>query len=153
MKHQSIACLTNALLALAGFALCSTAFAQEIISPYHPGDVIHILVKFFGPDAGKINSAAASLEISAQKIPKDQPNFATSLYVSDWRPSGEPNTFDVSVKIPTDQASGEYRIGFVRGIINEPSVVLPYQAPADFKERTYTIDNPRRIVRPSVEVK
>jgi len=155
MKDQSIVCFTKALLVLAGISVCSVALAQEIAHPYHPGDVLHVLVKFSGPDARKISSAAVNLEFvgDANAIRKDQPNFASTLYLSESHSTPEPNTFDVSIKVPINQASGEYRVGYLRGIITEPSVVIEYRAPADFKERTYTIDNPERIVRPTVEIK
>jgi|ERR1022692_3181318 hypothetical protein len=115
---------------------------------YHAGDIIRISVTFEGPDAGKIRRAAVDMRISASA--KDQPGFAIDLYAGESRPT-TPNTFEVSIKIPANQASGDYKLGMMRGFVDEPNVMLQYDAPGDFKERIYTIENREHFVKPTIK--
>jgi hypothetical protein len=56
----------------------------------------------------------------------------------------------VIVKIPQNQASGIYKLVMLRAFA-EPGILIQYNSPADFKERTYTIENPKRFVKPTVK--
>jgi hypothetical protein len=125
---------------------CGSASAQTPV--YHPGDTIKISVTFAGPDAGKIDSAAADLKIA--NGPTDQPGFSIDLYSQEASPTTS-NTFVISLKIPKSQASGDYKLVLIRGFVPEPKITLEYFAPADYSERTYTIQNPEHFVKPTIK--
>jgi len=61
------------------------------------------------------------------------------------------NTFDVSFTVPTNQASGDYRIDVIYGDIFEPLVGIEYHSPTDFSPRMLKINNAESIVRPTIK--
>lgn len=130
-------------------AFGTMAPAQTPTHVYHPGDMLRISVTFDGPDAGKIQRAAFAINTSESA--KNQPGFAISLYTQESKLTA-PNTFEISVKIPENQASGDYLLTMIRGFVAEPEVMLEYHnTSGDFKERTYTIVNRDHLVKPTIK--
>jgi hypothetical protein len=142
-----VRCSSVTLALVAALLLSGTSRAQAP-HVYHPGDVIAIFVMFDGPDAGRITGAAADLQATIN--PPDQPNFSTDLYSSESGPSS-PKTFEITLKIPTNQASGVYKLVLLRGVVTTPSIVLEYRPPTDFGELTFTIDNPDHFTKPTIK--
>ena len=145
--ERMFACLF--LLAPAVLLLNLSATAQTPI--YKPGQTIRISVTFEGLDAGKVTGAGMNLTLPDQVPRFAQPGFSSSECCGDSKPTGRPNTFEVSWKIPDNQASGDYQLTQLRAIFNDPGVTLSYVPPVDFPARTFRIDNPRTLVKPSVK--
>lgn len=116
---------------------------------YHPNDVIRISVAFEGPDADKISLAKMNLSI-ASRLPS-QPGFKTDIFPGESKRTG-PNTFEVSYRIPDDQASGDYPLSQIRVVIDQSAPIeLSYDSPADFPVRMFKIDNSKHIIKPTIK--
>jgi hypothetical protein len=127
-----------------------SAKAQQLLV-YHPGQEIKITVAFEGPDAGKISLVQMSLQ--TQDAASNQPGFLQSMDSGNFK-TIKPNTFEISYKIPENQASGDYRLIQVRATIDRDApIALYYRPPADFPVKTLKVENPRTIVKPTVDVK
>jgi hypothetical protein len=135
--------------AFAVFVLLLSSSVKAQAPIYHPGDVIKIAVTFDGPDAGKISLAQISL--SVPKLSQGQEGFKTDIFPGESKQAGQ-NTFEVSYKIPENQASGEYQLGQIRATISqEAPITFFYNAPADFQPKTFTIDNPKTVIKPAIK--
>jgi hypothetical protein len=129
--------------------LCGSAKAQQPV--YHPGQEIKITLTFEGPDAGKISLVQAFLQ--TPDTAKNQPGFRQDMSASDSKTT-KPNTFELVFKIQENQASGEYTLDQIRGTIDRDApITLYYRAPADFPVKTFKVENPKTIVKPTVDVK
>lgn len=125
----------------------SSAKAQA--PTYGPGQTIRISVTFEGPDAGKISAVMMSLSIPSPSL--SQPGFKTDIFPGDSKQTG-PNTFEVSYKIPENQASGDYPLGQLRAVIDRDApITLFYNAPTDFPVRNFKIDNHKTMVKPTIK--
>ena len=80
---------------VATFVLCFAASiilnvsllnAQAAPLPRHPGDVIKYEIKFDGPNADRIKTVNAGLNITAT-VPKDQSGFAQGIGDNNVQPS------------------------------------------------------------------
>ncbi len=142
-RTSVLAGLTFALM-LAG----QNAKAQTPV--YHPGDVIPISVTFTGPDAGEITGAAINLATSGN-APANQTGFLTQLYSQDSHQAGH-HTFVVSLRIPPNQASGDYKVLMVRVLVgNLNNLTVDYNSSEFRTTVTYTIENPRHFIKPAIK--
>jgi hypothetical protein len=137
-------------MVLAALLLCGSAKAQTpaVAPEYHPGDTIKISVTFEGPDAGKISTAQINLH-----VPSPLPNqlgFKTEIFPGESKSTG-PNTFEISYKIPEDQASGDYALGEIRAILYPESPITLTYTPAEFTAKTFKIVNPKTLVKPKIK--
>lgn len=153
MSTIKLACFTAlALLFLfAGVVKAQTAEPEKKPVVYHPGQTIAVVVTFEGKDADQITSAAMSIAFRASEPPKDQSGFSTQIYQSSANKVG-PNQFKIEFKIPDTQATGDYELNQIRAIVFPAnSVVLFYNAPADFSPRGFRVENPKTFDKPKIK--
>jgi hypothetical protein len=137
------------VIAILVFLFSGSARAQAPV--YHPGDVLRISVTFGGPDAGRITSAVINL--TTPSVSSSQPGFKADIYPGESKQTG-PNTFEVSYKIPEIQASGEYQLDQIRAVVTvgrDAPITLFYNPPADFPRKTFKIENPNTLVKPTIK--
>jgi hypothetical protein len=90
------------------------------------------------------------MNLSIPKTIPAQPGFNPQLAWGESKPTG-PSTFEVSLKIPDNQASGDYSLTEISATIGQnPSITLNYTLP-DFPERKFRIDNPKSITKPTIK--
>ncbi len=143
MKYQLIDCFTKALLlVLVGLAIRSTALAQAP-SPRHPGDVLTYIVSFDGPDAGKLTAAQVFFELPRVDPKNDQTGFTTSLRLDTTKVIGS-GVFQVAVTIPTNLASGVYRLSNISAGTRDIGASYNEGLPL----LNITIENPARFIKP-----
>jgi hypothetical protein len=121
---------------------------------FRPGSTLSVSVTFKGPDVEKITGLRASVQLIGDAR-ENQAGFETQLYPGESVKSG-PDTFLVSFKIPNNQASGEYEIKSLRADakVQDAPVSLLYAAADLPVKKTYRIENPNSIARPTIiEVK
>jgi hypothetical protein len=137
------------LFAVVAIASSSIALGQiPVPSAYHPGQEIRISVTLNGVDASKVKAVAANLSIPG--VSKDQAGFAISLFTQESKQVG-PNTFEVTFRIPSNLASGQYRLDQIRALTGEaPQLTVFYGSPDDFPNVTFRIENPERFIRPGI---
>jgi hypothetical protein len=136
--------------AIAILVVLFSGYAKAQAPVYHPGDVIRISVTFDGPDAGHIT--AAMINLGTPKAPSNQSGFSTEIFPGVSKQTG-PNTFEVSYTIPETQASGEYPLSQIRALFGPSGaqITLFYNSPTDFPSKTFKIDNPKSIVKPTIK--
>jgi hypothetical protein len=141
--------ISKAVLVVILVALGSTASAQTPPQPvYHPGDMIHVSATFAGPDAAKISSV--QMYLSIPQAPTGQAGFMIDIGAGESKRTG-PDTFEVSYTIPTNQASGEYRLNQMTVIIDQQAPVrYTYHSPDDFPVKTFKIENPKTLAKPTI---
>lgn len=117
---------------------------------YHPGQTIRISVTFEGPDAERINLVYMNLSIPQTSVLASQPGFKYDIFPGESKPTG-PKTFEVSYKVPDNQASGDYPLGEIRAVINREAPIELRYSPEEFPRRTFKIDNPNTLVKPKIK--
>jgi hypothetical protein len=61
------------------------------------------------------------------------------------------DSFEISYTIPTNQATGEYRLGSISTLIDaEAPIRFSYGSPDSFPVRTFKIENAKTIVKPTI---
>jgi hypothetical protein len=126
----------------------SSAKAQAPPLTYQPGQTIRVSVTFEGADASKINSV--QMVWDTPKAPDNQPNFPIQIYPGTSKKIPGSNTFEVSYEVPKNQASGDYTLSQIRGVVDSPSVTLFYSRP-EIPERKLTIKNTETLEKPKVK--
>jgi hypothetical protein len=143
--------ISTTALATILMALGSVASAQTPPPPliYHPGDVIRVSITFAGSDAAKISRVTMSMSSSAPVQP-GQVGFMKSFGSGAFKKT-TPDTFEISYTIPTNQASGEYRLIEIDTTIDQEAPInFSYGSPDSFPVRTFKIENPKTIVKPTI---
>lgn len=138
--------------AIAGAAVllaAMTGAAQETARVYRPNQSIAITVMFQGPDAAKITGVAVNLKLMGRRS-ADQPGFATEMYAQQTTPSA-PDTFAVSIPIPTNQSAGVYEINQIQIFVAKPDLTLTYHPPKDFATKTYRVENTTHFTAPTIK--
>jgi hypothetical protein len=148
MKTINVKLVTLGIV-LAILSTLSLAQAPEAHPlPRHPGDVIKYDIKFAGPNAEKIKSVNAALNLQTS-MPKDQAGFNAGFGATSFQPSA-PDTFHVELTVPDNIASGDYTLFFgaraAEGSAN-------YSNGTDFQVPIVHIENPKTFTPPSVTVK
>lgn len=115
---------------------------------YHPGQVIHVSVTFDGPYVVKIKGVQVVASIPT--APDSQPGFKTEMFFTESKPTG-PNTFDVSYRVPDNQASGDYPLKQIRASVTDSSLTLFYESEQDFTARILKIENVQSFVKPKIK--
>jgi hypothetical protein len=129
--------------------LSATVYAQKAKpATRHPGDVLKVQVKFDGPDAGKIKTVSLYLGYSGETIPADQKGFRTG-FSGDNTQATSPNTFQPSITIPNDAATGEY-IVYVNATANPGA--WQYEGGYQFEFPTIHIENRSTLTPPHITV-
>jgi hypothetical protein len=126
MKHQLIDCFTKALVLLAGFTVCSTAFAQPLTKPcYSAGNGPQFTVTLHGKYVGTLTNLNVTVKSDATAA-ADRVNSFGSPGV---RPSS-PGVFTVTVLIPVNAANGKYSISDINA--NGDGFNVAYRPQMDF---------------------
>lgn len=115
---------------------------------YHPGQVIHVSVTFDGPNIVKVKGVQVVAKIPT--APDSQPGFKTEMFFTESKPTG-PNTFDVSYRVPDNQASGDYPVEQIRASVSDSSLTLFYESQKDFPARILKIENVQSFVKPKIK--
>jgi hypothetical protein len=131
------------------FILLSAISARAQGPVLKPGDEIRLSVTFSGKDAGKITDAGGTIGTADQTHP-DQPNFSASFSASSSHATG-PNTFEMIFKIPENARSGTYKLLSIDVGVAKLGIGFHYNSPADFEARTYKVENPATIEKPSIK--
>jgi hypothetical protein len=116
--------------------------------PRHPGDVIKYEIKFDGPNADKIKSVNAGLNLRTSP-PKDQVGFGTNIPDNGVSPSPS-KTFELIFKVPENAANGDYYL-YVSAIADEGSG--NYNDGQEFNTPPIRIENPKTFTPPGITVK
>ncbi|MGD1073518.1 MAG: hypothetical protein ABSB15_25685 [Bryobacteraceae bacterium] len=145
--------ISKTILVAVLMALGSVATAQTpppIPPPvYHPGAMIRVNVTFAGSDAMKISRVWMNLSLTTP-IQIGQAGFLDSIGSGESKKTA-PDTFEVSYTIPTNQASGEYRLEQINTIIDQDAPIrFSYGSPDSFPVRTFKIENSKTIVKPTI---
>lgn len=122
--------------------------AQEPTT-YHPGETIRVSVVFEGPDADKIVTANTYSELKSLVKPEQagfQPGFGSNSNKT------APNTFELSFKVPDNQATGDYVLTQISANlqIGDSRVGVVY-GPMDFPALKFRIENPNTIKKPAIK--
>ena len=115
---------------------------------YHPGQVIHVSVTFDGTYVTKIKGVQVVASIPS--APDSQPGFKTEIFLTESKPTG-PNSFEVSYRVPDNQASGEYPLKQIRASLTDSSLTLFYESEKDFTPRILKIENIQSFVKPKIK--
>ena len=138
------------ILAVAAIVnLVGIIHAQVAERKYHPGQSIEVTITFDGPDADKITTAQINMSVPA---PADQHDFKTDIYPGTSTRTA-PGKFLVTYQIPQSQATGDYTLSEIRAILDvgkDAPITIIYHAPSDFQAKTYKIDNPNKITKPTI---
>ncbi len=91
------------------------------------------------------------ISLTIPKAPENQAGFLTKIFPGEYKQAG-PNTFEVYYKIPENQASGEYKLDEISVVIGqEAPITLSYSSPADFPTKTFKVENPKSIMKPTIK--
>ena len=115
---------------------------------YHPGQVIHVSITFDGPNIVKIKGVQVVAKIPT--APDSQPGFKAEMFFTESKPIG-PNTFDVSYRVPDNQASGDYSLKQIRASLTDSSLTLFYESEQDFTAMILKIENVQSFVKPKIK--
>lgn len=126
----------------------SPLMAQNAVPTYKPNQTITLSITFQGPDASKIKSAQWVANASA--LQPNQPSFSQQLDARDSKPGASPNTFDVSIKVGEEQATGEYEVQVIRAITDNPPLNLYYSG-TDVPARKFRVENSLTFTKPSIK--
>jgi hypothetical protein len=132
MKHQSIACFTEALLVLTGLSISSTALAQQIANEtIRPNKTVTYTISGEG-DVDKVTGIEIQFGSKVASPPPDQQGFQTSFDPGVKTPRhGASGSLEVTLTIPASIVSGDYTIQrIIVSTANGASV--SYTAPLDF---------------------
>jgi hypothetical protein len=134
------------------FAMALSAVPLKAQGPttYRPGEVIRISVTFDGPDASKIVAGNSYAELKTPVEPT-QSGFQVG-FGSNSQKTG-PNTFELSYKVPDNQASGDYellRITATAEIGHDSRVNFDY-IPPDIPVLKFKIENPNTVKKPRIK--
>jgi hypothetical protein len=131
-------------------ALLSLGFLHaQVAAPLarHPGDVVKYEIKFDGPNADRIKTVYARMNMG--QPPKDQAGFTSQFNTPGQVQPSSPKTFLIEMKVPDNAANGEYTL-FVTATADEGSA--NYQEGQEFNVPPVHIENPKKFVPPSVKV-
>jgi hypothetical protein len=145
MKHQSIACFTNAVLVLAGLSVCFTASplnAQQAGLKRHPGDHLHYNVTLADGDVGKVANVTVSLKTSATARPDQQ---GINQFGGRCQKTSDPKIWTCDVVIRPDAIDGDYQLFQVGA--SSPEFGKDYSE--DFHVPVVPIENPNTFHPPS----
>lgn len=126
---------------------CNAVSAQQVTEFRQPGDVLRFEIKFDGPDATKVRTVSLYFGFIGQP-PKDQPGFDAGFPGDRVGPTS-PNTYILEAKIPTNVASGDYKL-FVNAQAETGST--QYEAGNQFQMPPFHIKNSRSFVPPAIIV-
>jgi hypothetical protein len=136
-------------IALAILSTLGLSQAQEARPlPRHPGDVIKFEIKFDGPNAGKITTASASLNMRVGP-PKDQAGFTNGFGSPPTAPLS-PDTFIVEMTVPKNAATGDYYL-YVSANAVEGSA--NYSDGQEYNIPPIHVENPKTFTPPGITVK
>jgi hypothetical protein len=116
--------------------------------PRHPGDTIKFEVKFDGPNADRIKTVSAGLNMRVA-APKDQAGFTNGFGTSHPFTPSSPDTFIVEMTVPDNAATGDYFF-YVSGSAVEGSA--NYTDGQDFNVPPIRIENQRTFTPPGIKV-
>lgn len=122
----------------------STAFAQAPV-PYHPGETLTFTVAFDGPDIAKLTGAQLYFRLSGALHP-DQHGFTTQLSFNQSK-TIRPGSFEVSLTIPDNAASGSYKL--FQANTGTPDVGWSYQD--NLPSLTIEVDNSTHLAMPTLK--
>lgn len=108
-------------------------------------------VTFEGPDADKIEKA--DMVMRTPRVETNQAGFSPDLATRDYK-KVRPNTdtLELSFRIPDNQASGDYKLDVIRGITSgNNELVIQYNSPSDFSSPVFSIESPRRFIKPTIK--
>ena len=116
---------------------------------YKPGDLIHVSVKFAGPDAEKIS--AVSIGLKRQNPTSNPSPFQEQFDARNSKKTG-PDTFEVSFLVTKSVASGEYTITYISATVDlgNGAVGFDYR-PGEFPPKTFKIDNSTKVEKPTIK--
>ena len=130
------------------FGLCSVPVKAQA-PVYKPGDIIHVSVKFAGPDAEKISAVAMGLK---RQNPTSNPSpFQDQFDARNSRKTG-PNTFEISFLVTKSQASGEYIITYISATVDLGNGAVGFSyLPGEFPAKTFKIENSTTVEKPMIK--
>jgi hypothetical protein len=129
---------------------CSLSQAQDAkVLPKHPGDTIKFEVRFEGPNADKIKTVTASLNMRVAP-PKDQAGFTNGFGTQHPFSASSPNTFIIEMTVADNAATGDYFLN-VGATATEGSA--SYQDGQEFNIPSIHVENPKTFTPPGITVK
>ena len=116
---------------------------------YHPGDTIKVSVTFEGPDAAKITNV--NMYVNTEKAAPNQEGFEKDFRTNQFNRIN-PVTFEITYTVPQNLASGEYHLEDITVVLDQSAPIrFSYRSPTDFKPKTFKIENPKTVTRPTIK--